>query len=162
MTGGDGSIAFFDRMFDETVALLHEARDYALERERAGYAKVHPALQLLVACETLRVTARLTQIMAWLLVQKAVHAGEMTREEARAERNRLGGREVCLADRPWGPIEMPRRLQGLLDRSHGLYARVVRLDEHAERRADLLPLALALAADGAPGPKRPPRKPRPR
>ncbi len=141
MAGQVGSVAFFDKMFEETVFLLGEARDYALERERAGYGTIHPALQLLVSCETLRVTARLTQIMAWLLVQKAVLAGEVTQEESRDERNRLSGHDVCMVEKPWGPIEMPRRLQALLDKSRGLYVRVARLDEHAERRAELMPLA---------------------
>lgn len=127
MSGESGSLAFFERLFDETTALLYEARDDAALRLRA-HARANPAVQLIVSCESLRVTARLTQVMAWLLVRKAVLAGELVLQDARAPHHRLSGREVCLAERPDGAIGLPRRLQRLLDRSRELYLRVARLD----------------------------------
>src|SRR3546814_16360656 len=66
--------------------------------------------------------------MAWLLVQKAVHAGEMTREDARAPEFRLAGKSVCAEAAP--PVEgtLQPRLAELLERSLSLYLRVARLD----------------------------------
>ncbi len=136
MMAATGSVAFFDRMFDEAMALLVEARDHVAERERTAANRLQPTLQLLVSCETLRVTARLTQVMAWLLVQKAIHTGELSRAEAREECFRLGGREVCLIADPWSPVELPRPLQSLLRRSHGLYQRTARLDDLVEARGN--------------------------
>src|SRR3546814_12637811 len=79
-----------------------------------------PNDRMLASCEAMRLTSRLTQVMAWLLVQKAVHAGEMTREEARAPQHRLGGQSVCGEVRP--PVEgsLRPRLAELLERSLGL------------------------------------------
>ena len=40
-------------------------------------------MALLHSVETMRLTARLGQIIAWLFVQRAMHAGELTLEEVR-------------------------------------------------------------------------------
>lgn len=137
------SVSFFDRTFDEALDLLVEARNYIAARERANKRERQPLLQLVVSCETMRLTARLTQVMAWLLVQKAVHAGEMTAEEAARPEHRLGGQEVCTSRESWGDLALPAPLEDLLDRSYNLYARVARLDEMASARA-----AEAAAASG--------------
>src|SRR3546814_17499671 len=87
-----------------------------------------PNDRMLASCEAMRLTSRLTQVMAWLLVQKAVHAGEMTREDARAPEFRLAGKSVCAEAAP--PVEgtLQPRLAELLERSLSLYLRVARLD----------------------------------
>lgn len=124
----DTTVAFFDSTFDEALALTREARDYLTHREPLERERMTPNDRMLASCEAMRLTSRLTQVMAWLLVQKAVHAGEMTREEARAEEFRLAGKSVCDETRP--PVEgsLQPRLAELLDRSHRLYQRVARLD----------------------------------
>ena len=43
-------------------------------------------------------TARLTNVMAWLLLQKAAAAGEIEEQEPLKPENRLGGREACMDD----------------------------------------------------------------
>lgn len=125
----DQTVAFFDSTFDEALSLTREARDYLTHREPAERKELTPKDRMAVSCETMRLTSRLTQIMAWLLVQKAVHAGEMTRAEATAPEFRLAGKEVCEETMP--PVEgatLQPRLVELLDRSHKLYERVARLD----------------------------------
>lgn len=109
------------------MALTCEARDYVAEQEPRERETLPPELQLLASCEALRLTARLTQVMAWLLMQRAVHAGEIDRETARGPQHRLGGQEVCLAAAC--PDEnLPLRLRDLLARSAELYDRIARLD----------------------------------
>jgi regulator of CtrA degradation len=122
------SVTFFDRTFDETCRLVVEARDYVHQLTQ-DKEPATPMVRLITSCETMRLTARLTQIMAWLLVQKAVHAGELGRAEARRTQHRLGGRGVCLAVGSWGVVRLSPRLQRLLDRSHALYERIARLDD---------------------------------
>ena len=87
-----------------------------------------PNDSMLASCEAMRLTSRLTQVMAWLLVQKAVHAGEMTRAEAKAPEFRLDGKSVC--EETQLPVEgnLQPRLAELLESSHNLYRRVARLD----------------------------------
>ena len=118
------SVAFFDSTFEEAVGLACEVRDYVA----AGEGPADARARLAVSCETLRMTARLTQVIAWFLVQKAVHAGEISRDEAKLERNRLGGRQVCAAGQELATGDKPQRLAELLERTGSLYERVARLD----------------------------------
>jgi len=131
MSSGATTVAYFDRTFEEAIQLMREARDYLLERQRTGVGEQRPALQLVASCEAMRVTARLAQVMAWLLVQRAVLAGEISAADASTEARRLGGRSVCAVEGPWQQLGLPERLQGLLARSLALYNRVARLDDHA-------------------------------
>jgi regulator of CtrA degradation len=125
--------AFFGRTYGEAVDLLVEARDYLVEAEPDDRRGLVPDDRLLLCVETLRVTARLTQIMAWLLAQRAVHAGEMSRAEALAEPQPMAALDLCMADAGRREARLPGRLRDLLDRSRRLYVRVARLDEMARR-----------------------------
>jgi regulator of CtrA degradation len=82
----------------------------------------------------MRLTARLTEMMAWLLAQRAVHAGEITQAEALGENRALGEVSVCIDELDAGETAMPRGLVSLLKRSRALYIRVARLDELARRQ----------------------------
>ncbi|SMF33079.1 regulator of CtrA degradation [Tistlia consotensis] len=135
MPAAEPAISFLDGTYREALALTREARDYVLHQERRDKAGLPPDQQLVASCESLRLTARLTQVVSWLLVQKAVQAGELNREEAAAPELRLSGREVCAVTEPAGAIEMPNRLAELLERSHALYSRVERLDALLDQRA---------------------------
>jgi regulator of CtrA degradation len=84
----------------------------------------------------MRVTARLTQIMAWLLAQKAVHAGELSPRQAASEAHRLAGQRICVEHDEAAHDGLPDGLKGLLGRSHALYIRVARLDELVRRAAE--------------------------
>lgn len=128
--------AFFGKTFEETLALLAQARDYISASVGDRPAGRTPHDQLRFARETMRVTARLTQIMAWLLTQKAVHAGEMTPRQAASEEHRLSGHAVCIEHDEKHHAGLPLGLQALLARSHALYVRVSRLDELVRRAAE--------------------------
>jgi regulator of CtrA degradation len=127
--------AFFNKTYDETIALLYEARNYVAATRRSGPTE-QPTDRLRVSCETMRLTARLTQIMAWLLGQKAVHAGEMTMEQLVDEHQPLLDVAVCMEDGETQAEGLPAALRELLDRTHRLYIRVARLDEMVRRRLD--------------------------
>ncbi|TQV82337.1 DUF1465 family protein [Denitrobaculum tricleocarpae] len=110
------------------MTLMREARDYLTHHDRAERAKMTPEAQLWASSETMRLTARLTQIMAWLLIQKAVHAGEISRADAASAEHRLSGQEVCDTNGCLDEVVLQPKLVELLDRSHRLYQRVARLD----------------------------------
>jgi len=124
---------FFSRVYDEALALLIEARDYVAAS--MGDQRDSMDVRLAVSCETMRVTSRLTQVMAWLLVQRAVHSGEMSRNDALAEQHRLSGQKVCLTVDCVFDVTLPSALQSLLDRSYRLYLRIQRLDLSLSDRA---------------------------
>ena len=127
--------AFFGRTYEEAMGLLIETRNYVAVNEFRNQAIKTPSDRLMLCCETMRLTTRLTHIMAWLLAQRAVHAGEITLADSAGEPYALGGAKTCLTvieevDKlgdPW--------LSTLLDRSHQLYVRVSRLDEMVKREA---------------------------
>jgi regulator of CtrA degradation len=123
---------------NETVGLLSESRRYLVEMAEAERARLPTDRGLLASVEAMRLVARLTQVMAWLLTHRAVHAGEMTLAEATRPDRRLGGRELCLNIASDNDPLLSVELQRLLQRSHALYERIARLDDlSAERVANL-------------------------
>ena len=125
--------AFFGKTFEEAMILLIEARDYISAAANDRPISRSPEDGLRVARETMRITTRLTQVMAWLLAQKAVHAGELTARQMASEEYRLDGQSVCLDDDERHYTGLPDGLTSLLKRSHALYVRVTRLDELVRR-----------------------------
>lgn len=124
---------FFGGTYDEAMTLLVEARDWVRHCEPDERRRLSTMLRLRQCRETMRMTARLTQVMAWLLAQKAIHAGEMTQREQIERQEPLGSVAICM-EHPAALDGLPRRLVSLLERSHRLYLRVARLDDGLRRR----------------------------
>jgi len=122
------SIAFLDGTYEEVLKLTREARDYLAVQESADLAKLPPEARLIASCETMRLTSRLAQVMVWLLVQKAVHAGDMARAAALEARFRLAGQNICAEADALVVDYLPAGLARLMAASHALYSRVARLD----------------------------------
>jgi len=127
--------AFFSRTYDEAMGLLIEARNYVAVNELRVLPILSPTDRLLLCCETMRLTTRLTHIMAWLLAQRAVHAGEISLADSAEEPYALGGAQTCLTVTAEVDRLGDQWLSTLLDRSHRLYVRVSRLDEMVKREA---------------------------
>ena len=113
--------AVFTRTYDETLGLIVEARNYV--------AHMRPTCELRSSCEALRVTSRLTQAMAWLMLQRAVVDGEISPIEACEEHNRVSGQSVCLDVTCANDDRLPPGLKSLMRRSLHLYERILRLEE---------------------------------
>jgi regulator of CtrA degradation len=120
--------AYFRRTYDETLDLMVEARNYMAYVERRERDKAGTTTGLRMSCEAMRVTSRLTQVMAWLMMQRAVHEGEVELEEALNDHNRLSGEDVCLDDSFGRDEALPGGLRSLLERSLSLYQRISRLE----------------------------------
>jgi len=127
--------AFFSRTYDEALAMLRETRDYLMGRGKIELRGLPTDAALDYSRESMRLTARLTQVMAWLLLQRAVHVGEISAEEARQPEHRLAGQDICLAASS-GVDRLPTRLLNLLERSDSLYRRIERLDAQVSRRTE--------------------------
>ena len=120
--------AIFTRTYDETLDMIVETRNYmAHVTPRVAPRPRHPDMRF--SCEALRVTSRLTQVMAWLMLQRAVTCGEISPEEACQDCNRLSGQDVCLDTNAMEDDTLPPGLRSLLARSYHLYQRVSRLEE---------------------------------
>ncbi len=130
------NIEFFDRTMLEAMSLLAESRRYLTDKAEAESQKMDLEQGLANSMETMRLVARLTQVLAWLLTHRAVHAGEMSIAEATEPERRLGGRDLCAKDSTDAAKALPEELQSLLSRSHSLYLRIARLDDQATARAE--------------------------
>ena len=123
-------MALFTRTYDETLDMIVEARNYIAYSRPAGRRPPRPSGDnLRLSCEALRVTSRLTQVMAWLMLQRAVQDGEISAREACDESNRLSGQSVCLDEGNANDSDIPAGLRSLLSRSLSLYKRISRLEE---------------------------------
>ena len=117
-----------DRTFDEGVALTMEARNYIAFQEQSARGGQNLPHCLHVGYHHTRVSARLIQVMTWLLAMKALLSGEISPEQFSTPQYALAGGEEC--ENPVGSEleELPSGLRNLLDRTHLLYARIMRLD----------------------------------
>jgi len=121
--------ALFERTFNEGMALVEETARYLDGRGREESRDLPRKAALLYAGESMRVTTRLMQAASWLLIQRAVHDGEMRAEDAAGDRYRLGSKEICLGGRNEATDMLPDTLRDLLVRSDNLYRRIARLDD---------------------------------
>ena len=121
--------ALFQRTFDEGMSLVEETARYLDGPGREEQLILPRKAAMLYAGESMRVTTRLMQAASWLLVQRAVHDGDMDAEDASSERYRLGSKEICFGGSAEGVELLPKMLQDLLSRSDNLYRRIARLDD---------------------------------
>ena len=117
-----------DRTFDEGVALTLEVRNYIAYHEHADRREYDLTHCLQVGYQHTRVSARLIQVMTWLLAMKALLAGEISPEQFASPQYELSQSEECESESCPGLNEIPPGLRTLLERSHALYQRIVRLD----------------------------------
>ena len=75
--------AFIEESYQDTLSLMTELRDYLTEVQAAPDGDKGGESRVQIVREISSMTRRLTEAMAWLLLQKAAVAGEITGEEAR-------------------------------------------------------------------------------
>ena len=130
--GGLTGTRFFSGTYDEALGLLRRSRDYLAGPGERDRARLSHNQGLIYSLESMRLTARLTRVMAWLFVQRAVCGGEMTIMDARDDGFRLDNVAVCLEETK-SPHALPTGLARLLTESDRLYRRVSRLDQMLRR-----------------------------
>lgn len=132
-----------DSLYVEAMALAETARGYFDGIGRNERDALDPVLRVAFSCESLKVTTRLMHVIAWVLTQRAVQAGEMNWDEARQPVRRLGASpdtdEVQLA-------LLPEAAQALTQASLDLHRRVERLDTLADTDPSATSPVLALQA----------------
>ena len=127
-------IAFLDRTYDEALSLTYAARGCIAAGLARPLAGASASTSFTASVESMRLTVRLTQVMAWCLAQKAIFSGELARDPETVEKFALGARELCLGGAENAHVEgLTKPFQGLLAKSHALYVRVLRLDELMHR-----------------------------
>jgi regulator of CtrA degradation len=76
----------------------------------------------------MRLTTRLMQVASWLLLQRAVNAGELSRAEAFAEKRRVRLTRQTAAATGAASADLPQRLCELVELSLRVQARIIHLD----------------------------------
>lgn len=114
-----------DALYVEAMVLADEARSYFDTIGRDDRLSLDPIDRVGFSCESLKVTTRLMHVIAWLLTQRAVAAGELSRAQAGEEERRLG--EAPQTDRDLFP-RLPEAAADLVRASEELYDRVSRID----------------------------------
>jgi regulator of CtrA degradation len=115
-----------DSLYVDAMLLADEARSYFDARYSGdGREALKPFDRVLFSCESLKVTTRLMHIIAWLLTQRAVDAGELSLDQIREPSRRLG---PAVASDDAGLRRLPDEARKLIATSMELYRRVERLD----------------------------------
>ncbi|MGK6321553.1 DUF1465 family protein [Sphingomonas sp. DT-51] len=114
-----------DTVYMDAMVLADEARHYFDEGGRAERESLTPIERVTFSCESLKVTTRLMHVIAWLLTQRAVIAGELSAAQAIEPGRRLGAAPPTAASE----IEtLPERARAMIMASSELHRRVERLD----------------------------------
>ncbi|HEX8301770.1 DUF1465 family protein [Sphingomonas sp.] len=115
-----------DSLYVEAMLLADEARSYFDQIGRDERDTLDALNRVAFSCESLKVTTRLMHIIAWLLTQRAVDAGELAARDALSPSRRLGDApetEAALLQ------VMPPQAVTIILTSIELYRRVARLDD---------------------------------
>lgn len=158
LIGGEDPVSFADRLvgsnafhtlFEQGMELVEETAAY-LDSEGRDAAKHLPrAGAMAYATESMRLTTRLMQLASWLLLQRAVHEGEMTLEQAAQEKAKVRIHGLSSPNHGPGWDELPEKLRDLVGASVNLQLRVQRLDgifyteQKTARREEAVPNPVA-------------------
>jgi regulator of CtrA degradation len=140
----------FLSLFQEGMALVEETAVYLDGNGREEAKLLERPASLAYATESMRLTTRLMQLASWLLLQRAVNEGEMSKEQAGSEKNKVRLDKLSSATNGPAWSDLPEGLKELINRSIRLQERVVHLDQmlyqedRAQAEADGNPVAAQL------------------
>ncbi|MHA3841246.1 DUF1465 family protein [Sphingomonas aestuarii] len=128
-----------DQLYVESMLLADDARGYFDLDGSDERVALDPLQRVLFACESLKVTTRLMHVVAWLLTQRAVDAGELRPREALDPSRRLGDQPV--SDMV-AVAKLPDAARALIQASIDLHRRVALIDDaNADARPRANPVA---------------------
>lgn len=118
----------FEALYREGMALIETVASY-LDTDGRLESRVLPReAAFLYATESMRLTTRLMQLASWLLLQRAVNEGEITRENARSEKEKVKFSATPSQRGGPGYDQLPERLRDYIDKGDRLFERVTQLD----------------------------------
>lgn len=139
--GSDSKLVFLPSVSNETMELLLNTHDYFQAHGLNDQSRLNERERSMYCCEMSRITMRLSCIMAWLMVRKAVYSGKIGEDEAK-QKYQLDCKELCLHQNIEAETILPPYVNYLLDKTFELYQRVSRLDENmADAEHQITPLA---------------------
>lgn len=134
--GHAASSAQFKGLYAEGMSLVEETASYLDGAGRVASKGLPRMASVLYAAESMRLTTRLMQVASWLLLQRAINNGEMTRDQVMSEKKkvRLDTFNVDRAAPGW--TDLPEEFQDLVEKSVRLQNRVAVLDREIYRPSE--------------------------
>jgi regulator of CtrA degradation len=119
----------FALLYREGMTLIEEVASYLDGEGRAESRGLPREASFVYATESMRLTTRLMQLASWLLLQRAVNEGELSAENARAEKEKV--RFSATPEHRGGPgyAELPERLRTYIGQGDRLFERVQQFDK---------------------------------
>ncbi len=118
----------FDAIFKEGMALVERTASYLDGPGRKEARLLRGPVSVLYATESMRLTTRLLELASWLMIRRALKAGEISAEEARVKRERVRLRAPGRPSHVKGFTDLPEGLRNLIESSFALNDRIVQLD----------------------------------
>ena len=125
--------AFIEDSYQETLTLMTELRDYLTEIQASPSPAFDPQIRTRIIGEISTMTRHMTEAMAWLLLQKAAAAGEITSVEASQRADGLMTAEDAPREPAVKAAALPMEVRGYIDRSRRLYGQIRKLRESTDR-----------------------------
>ena len=119
----------FTLLYKEGMGLIEEVAAYLDGEGRSESRGLPREASFVYATESMRLTTRLMQLASWLLLQRAVNEGELTVENARAEKEKV--KFSATPEHRGGPGygELPERLKTFIAQGDRLFERVQQFDK---------------------------------
>lgn len=118
----------FKKLFQDGMTLVEESAAYLDGVGRDNAKGLPRSSAMLYGSESMRLTTRLMQLASWLLLQRTVNEGEMSKDQILEEK-----KKICLEEKndstqnsAWN--DLPVEFIGLVSRSLALQNRVMTLD----------------------------------
>ena len=118
----------FDSVFSRGMALVEETASYLDGPGREISKDLPREAGLTYAAWSMELTTRLMQAASWMVMQKAVRDGEMTRMEATNAKYRIRRDEPPLDPSQQRGQGLPEEFLDLVGRAEALYEQICRLD----------------------------------
>ncbi len=118
----------FDALYREGMTLIEDVASYLDADGRADSRVLSREASFLYATESMRLTTRLMQLASWLLLQRAVNEGEITKENARSEKEKVKFSATPSERGGPGYEQLPEALRSYIDKGDRLFDRVMQFD----------------------------------
>lgn len=129
----------FDALYREGMGLIEDVASYLDADGRTQSRELSREASFLYATESMRLTTRLMQLASWLLLQRAVNEGEITPENARAEKEKVKFSATPSERGGPGFDDLPEQLRTYIDKGDRLFDRVMSYDQLERGKVPDLP-----------------------
>ena len=125
-------LLYFRGMYDEALTLLGDVRDCIGSNEHLALDEQDAVDSMIIIRECNRIVCRLLQVMAWLMIERAIHDEEVARDDPIVGHCTISAPETCIRDACSDGVKLPDRIRELLQRSLDLYIRAMRISTQSE------------------------------